>query len=360
MREEILLQWRMLGFKGAARLPGKTAILDDGNDITDGKDTNDGLKDLGLYKLRVRVAEDRVQRISGNQRKTGNFPELKRVSVGSQKDKGNADGEMIQQFGLTQVVNEEVGSCDKQVTKQHDQPGNEIIEFSPKKEECQWLDGSMIAVVRSLELVIGIQARMDVDGGLIILAPLGGRRMLLLERTTGYLDEYMRQNKELFETWFESICPWEMAPKQSGRLEEWRLDPDWWLSTGDRSSTSETESEYSSSQNRDEDLELINTEISGEEADNIDEALSTDVGNLNIQGNHIIEGDGSYEMEYQRGVVMGGDIGSNKFDVIRPLVDRQEGLGADDGLENSGSHEWIMGKEGNEPKGINAKKIHYG
>ncbi|GKV51072.1 hypothetical protein SLEP1_g57750 [Rubroshorea leprosula] len=76
------------------------------------------------------------------------------------------------------------------------------------------------------------------------------------------------------------------------------------------------------------DLELIDTEISGEEADSIDEEASTDVGNLNLHGNHVTE------------------------------VDQQEGRGADDGLENSGSHERIMGMEGNEPKSINAEKSH--
>ncbi|GLU08628.1 hypothetical protein SLE2022_255300 [Rubroshorea leprosula] len=414
---------------------------------------------IGLYKLRVRVAEDRVQRTSGTQRKTiaehgtmnnrlhrfvqpdqsyaqvvaGNFPELKRAAIGSQKDEDNEDGQMIQQSGLRPEVNEEGSSCDKQVTKQQDQPGNEIIEFSPKIEELQWLEGSMIAVVRSLDLVTGIQARMDVDGGLIILAPLGGRRMLLLERTAGYLDEYMRQNKGLFETWFESICPWETAPEQNGRLvwlrisgvplkawcdgcfekiaasigeviiihddtkkksilcdgrvmilcyqsskiaksvmlkveeqlyeinvaeEEWRLDPDWWLSTGDRSNSSVTESEYSSSEYHDEDLELINTEISGEEADSIDEALSTDVGYLNLHGNHVTEGDVSYERGCQRGVVRGGVIGPKKVAVDGPVADQKEGRGADVGLENSGSQERIMGMEGKESKSINAEKSH--
>ncbi|GKV47252.1 hypothetical protein SLEP1_g54168 [Rubroshorea leprosula] len=228
----------------------------------------------------------------------------------------------IQQPGLNQAVNEEVGSCAKQEVMEKDQHGVEIIEFSPKKEECQWLEGSKVAMVRSLALVTDIQERMDVDGRLIILSPLGGRRVLLMERFVGYLDEYMKQNKELFDTWFEFILPWEVAPQLNGRLawirisrvllnawcdgcfekiaasirdvlvihedtkkktilcdgrgmilcsqackisknvllkveeklyeitvteEEWRLDPDWWLSMEDRHSPSNTESEYSSS-----------------------------------------------------------------------------------------------------------------
>ncbi|GKV11854.1 hypothetical protein SLEP1_g23073 [Rubroshorea leprosula] len=147
-----------------------------------------------------------------------NYPELKGFSVGKQQGEANDHEKKIQQLGLNQVVNEEVGSCAKQEFMEKDQHGEEIVEFSLKKEECQWLEGSKVAMVRSLELVTRIQARMDVDGRLITLSPLGGRRVLLLERTTSYLDEYIKQNKELFDTWFESILPWEVAPQQNGRL----------------------------------------------------------------------------------------------------------------------------------------------
>ncbi|GLU16528.1 hypothetical protein SLE2022_329590 [Rubroshorea leprosula] len=34
----------------------------------------------------------------------------------------------------------------------------------------------------------------------------------------GYLGEYMVQNRELFDTWFESILPWALAPTRSSRL----------------------------------------------------------------------------------------------------------------------------------------------
>ncbi|GLT94257.1 hypothetical protein SLE2022_120090 [Rubroshorea leprosula] len=87
----------------------------------------------------------------------------------------------------------------------------EIIDFSPMIEETKWLDGSMVAVVMSMALVTRIQERFDVEGGLLMVSPLGGRGVLLIERVQGYLSEYMVQNRELFDLWFEAIFPWAEA-----------------------------------------------------------------------------------------------------------------------------------------------------
>ncbi|GLU02371.1 hypothetical protein SLE2022_196240 [Rubroshorea leprosula] len=94
----------------------------------------------------------------------------------------------------------------------------EFIEFSPLHEEVQWHEGSMVAVVKSLESITAIQERMDVDGGLINLSPLGGRQFLLIKRVQGYLSDYRQQNMELFDLWFESIQPWAEAPQTNGRM----------------------------------------------------------------------------------------------------------------------------------------------
>ncbi|GLU14925.1 hypothetical protein SLE2022_314650 [Rubroshorea leprosula] len=59
---------------------------------------------------------------------------------------------------------------------------------------------------------------MDVDGGIITLSPLGGRSVLLIKRVKGYFKEYMMDNKELFDLWFDSIQPWIETPFQSCRL----------------------------------------------------------------------------------------------------------------------------------------------
>ncbi|GLU04856.1 hypothetical protein SLE2022_219850 [Rubroshorea leprosula] len=207
----------------------------------------------------------------------------------------------------------------------------EIIELIPTGEELQWLEGGMVAEVRSMASVSEIQEHLDVDGGSISLAPIGGKRLLLTERVKGYLAEYMQLNEELFGLWFESLKPWEKATEEKSRMvwlriagvplkawsercfrmigesigevlmihddtkkksilwdgrvlilcsdsskiskrtklrveeqvyeieiveEEWRSDPDWWLSENDRKSDMETESEYSVAWSQNEDPEL--------------------------------------------------------------------------------------------------------
>ncbi|GKV16218.1 hypothetical protein SLEP1_g26893 [Rubroshorea leprosula] len=90
------------------------------------------------------------------------------------------------------LINLEVESSgDKEGVNNTRHNREEIIEFSPLKEENQWLKGSMIAVVKSMSMISTIQERVDVDGGLINLSPLGGRSLLLTDRLEGYLSEYM-------------------------------------------------------------------------------------------------------------------------------------------------------------------------
>ncbi|GLT98632.1 hypothetical protein SLE2022_161290 [Rubroshorea leprosula] len=250
-----------------------------------------------------------------------------------------------------------------------------IIAFEPTKEETQWLEGGMVVVLNSLMSVTCIQERMDVDGGLLALFPLGGSSVLLLEKVKSYLGEYMVQNRELFDTWFESILPWALAPTRSSRLvwlrifgislnawtdrcfemigrmfrevvrvhedtkskavlserrvlvlcstthsisnvlklkvvgqlheiqvteEGWRSDPDWWLSEGDRRSTTRTSSKYSSSHIDSEDQRFIEDEILGEDEDNIELELLQENGILNskskqIDGESLTGGDGGYD-----------------------------------------------------------------
>ncbi|GKV46742.1 hypothetical protein SLEP1_g53717 [Rubroshorea leprosula] len=186
----------------------------------------------------------------------------------------------------------------------------EIIEYTPTKEELQWLEGGMVAVVRSMALVSEIQEQMDADGGSITLSPIGGRRVLLTERVAGFLSDYMKHNQELFGLWFESIKPWETAPEEKSRMmwdtkkksilwdgrvlilcsdsskiskqvklkveeqvyeieiveEEWHSDPDWWLSENDQRSDLETESDYSNSWCQNEDQEL-DSDVIGDDED---------------------------------------------------------------------------------------------
>ncbi|GKV34368.1 hypothetical protein SLEP1_g42745 [Rubroshorea leprosula] len=222
----------------------------------------------------------------------------------------------------------------------------EIIEFSPLKEENEWLQGSMIVVVKSMSMISTIQERLDVDGGLINISPLGGRTILLTERLAGYLNEYLLQHKELFELWCEKIHSWDEAPQNYGRMvwvrisgvplkawskrcfemiaaslgevvlvhedtksksilcdgrvmilcsernkivktlklkveeklyqigvteEEWRADPDWWLSEDDRREEVETISDVSSSEQGEEDHKFNHSVIRGDDVDDVEE-----------------------------------------------------------------------------------------
>ncbi|GKU92853.1 hypothetical protein SLEP1_g6524 [Rubroshorea leprosula] len=93
-----------------------------------------------------------------------------------------------------------------------------IIDFSLSKDENVWLEGGVVAVVRSMSMISNIQERVDIDGGLINLSPLGGRNVLLTERVEGYLSEYIQHNKESFDLWCEIIYPWALAPLNGSRM----------------------------------------------------------------------------------------------------------------------------------------------
>ncbi|GLT40899.1 hypothetical protein SLA2020_149980 [Shorea laevis] len=58
-------------------------------------------------------------------------------------------------------------------------------------------------MVRSLELVKQIQNKFDVDGLLVTVALLGGRQVILLDNSEGCLEEFIKSNKELMDSWFE-------------------------------------------------------------------------------------------------------------------------------------------------------------
>ncbi|GLU00004.1 hypothetical protein SLE2022_174020 [Rubroshorea leprosula] len=86
-------------------------------------------------------------------------------------------------------------------------PKELVLQFSPREDEVAWLKQSRVALVRSLDLVMKIQNRLDVDGVMVNVALLGGRHVLLMENTEGCLEEFIDKNKELVEFWFEWIQP---------------------------------------------------------------------------------------------------------------------------------------------------------
>ncbi|GKV53691.1 hypothetical protein SLEP1_g60208, partial [Rubroshorea leprosula] len=202
---------------------------------------------FGFYKLRVRIADRPVKQSLGQAKMTrSNANRLvqpgqsyAQAVVGTnqryvkkqdnekgvpEKEKGKVQVEMVPVQSVQLEKNEQVGSSDTlqgqtgTTGSVGDQAQAATIDFSPTEEEIHWLEGGMVAVLKSLRSITSIQDTVDVDGGLISVTPLGGRSVLLTEKVKGHLGEFMEQNKELFNTWFESIRPWAMASSLRSRL----------------------------------------------------------------------------------------------------------------------------------------------
>ncbi|GLU01785.1 hypothetical protein SLE2022_190690 [Rubroshorea leprosula] len=80
-----------------------------------------------------------------------------------------------------------------------------VLNFSPTEEEGAWLKRSWGAMVRSLDMVKQIQNRFNVDGIRVTVALLGGRQVVLLDNSEGFLEEFIKENRELVDYWFEWI-----------------------------------------------------------------------------------------------------------------------------------------------------------
>ncbi|GLT45749.1 hypothetical protein SLA2020_195580 [Shorea laevis] len=80
--------------------------------------------------------------------------------------------------------------------------------------------------------------------------------------------------------------------------EEWRADPDWWLTDDDRRNETESELGYSSSKNGDDkDHDLISFEIRANEEDMIDVERLLEEGDLNSKTGEATDGRGSKSEE---------------------------------------------------------------
>ncbi|GKV50261.1 hypothetical protein SLEP1_g56973 [Rubroshorea leprosula] len=300
---------------------------------------------IGSYKMRVKIAYDRQRKdskprkVQGVFKANGSTSSMYRLVQPGHSYAQAVKGQEKRADNVTKQLQEKVNEAvsDKEGGKIELQEKSvvgkteEIIEYTPTGDELQWLEGGMVAVVRSMALVSEIQEQMDADGGSISVLPMGGRRVLLIEKVAGFLSDYMKNKQELFGLWFESIKPWEMDPEENSRMmwlritgvplnawdercfqmigetigevlmvhedtkkksilwdgrvlilgsesckvskqvklkvgeqvfdieiveEEWRSDPDWWLSENDRRSELETESGYSNSWCQNEDPEL--------------------------------------------------------------------------------------------------------
>ncbi|GKV39565.1 hypothetical protein SLEP1_g47323 [Rubroshorea leprosula] len=380
---------------------------------------------IGYYKMRVKIA-NKIQNQGARNKKASTAAKVKWTKVGmnrlvqpgqsyAQAVVGNSsEGEQVdvrptnakERVGealepvqaLRLVEKEEVGSSVKLVAKEVKMGGVEkqqeevIIEITPTEEELQWLEGSMVASMKSLASIMSIQDRMDVDGGLITISPLGGRSVLLMERVRGFLMEYMQHNKETFDSWFENIQPWRAAAMQQCRLawlrisgailcdgrvlvlcsdaskvsqsimlrvdeklyvidvveEEWRSDPDWWLSEDDRRSSWSTASETNSMQSDDDGHELFANGISGEDDDSIEAESLYKEGffNSNLQEVTAGKDNAGFGLPREVGEVNGHDAGEAN-DEGNGLVGSDAHIGLEEsfGLSKGPTGEEIKDKE---------------
>ncbi|GKU95341.1 hypothetical protein SLEP1_g8712 [Rubroshorea leprosula] len=177
----------------------------------DGKGSIGGLGSLGIG-IRDSHSSSIISQTIGTQRLCGiGFKSVEGSEKADPVDRASiAPGKPL---GLKDARSgEKVGGAMDGETKES------IIDFSPSKEENVWLEWGVVAVVRSMSMISNIQERVDIDGGLINLSPLGGRSVLLTECVEGYLSEYIQHNKESFDLWCEIIYPWALAPLNGGRM----------------------------------------------------------------------------------------------------------------------------------------------
>ncbi|GLU01162.1 hypothetical protein SLE2022_184840 [Rubroshorea leprosula] len=409
---------------------------------------------IDSYKLRVKTTEDRskerakgtgtrgrtqhrvdrlvkpgqsyAQVVKGKEQRTQSLPASVETLGGEDRASTHLKKGTIQT--RQQNEKEEVESCQilkpkRSREKDRDaESQGECMEFTPTQEELKWLEGGMVAILKSLPLINDIQQRIDVDGGLITVSPIGGRRVLLTEKEPGYLIEFMNLNKELFDLWFEDIKPWDKEVQERSRLvwlrisgiplkawtdrcfkmigesmgevvmihgdtkmksilcegrilvicfaehkvvkqislkveeqmyeiqvieEEWRSNPDWWLSDDDRQSESETESEFSSEQNE-EDQDFGNAGICSEDDVSMDEEHLIHGSLLNSNFKSSEEGKASWHAKEGDAVIEDGASGPPKSN--GPLEGKEIGLRSKSGLRGDSRQEEIKRSKERGPK----------
>ncbi|GKU96369.1 hypothetical protein SLEP1_g9610 [Rubroshorea leprosula] len=226
----------------------------------------------GSYKVRVKVADDRrksgievtrtvkeckprsrMDRLvqlgqSYAQAVVGICPEIKELPVHDR-----SVGEEAVQFAQKEAVE----SCVKEATSNRvakniqEQPQDAVIDFTSMKEGFSWLEGSMVAMVRQVSLT---------------------------EREAVSRIVKLKVDDQLYSVGVAE--------------EEWRSDPDFWLTNDDWETETELESDYSSLQNRNEDYDLILAENGGGNEENFnDENLLEKEGVLNFKSNSAMETD---------------------------------------------------------------------
>ncbi|GKV50169.1 hypothetical protein SLEP1_g56882 [Rubroshorea leprosula] len=282
---------------------------------------------IGSYKMKVKIAEDRQRKPAQSRKLQGAVKEYGSTSkMNRLVQPGQSYAQVVKGKGKkvekAQIQPQDKDEDKDEVNKRAEE--NMVVEYTPTGEELQWLEGGMVAVVRSLGLISEIQEHIGIDGGSISLTPIGGRRVLLTERAVGYLSEYKKINEELFDLWFESIKSWETTPEETSRMvwlrilvvplkawesrriakriklkvgdqlyeieiaeEEWRSDPDWWLTENDQNNVQIMESDdFSVAWSQNEDSEMgVDVICDGDDVRSDSEHLMKD---LDLNSNSVI------------------------------------------------------------------------
>ncbi|GKU98995.1 hypothetical protein SLEP1_g11917 [Rubroshorea leprosula] len=205
-----------------------------------------------------------------------------------------------------------------------------VLNFIPKDDEVVWLKQSMVAKVRSLDMVKKIQNSLDVEGLMVNVALLGGRQVILVDNSEGGLEEFLNQTRELVELWFEWIKPCSLSTVSSlSRL-------DWWLVGERRNPTTQPSLEYFSSEDEEGDdgysdlnLNLNGNGFLGEDGRELaEDHVVTDL-DLNIELSRQVE---------SKGEEAAGFVGLNGLEEFGPDKGNQVGPGVVDnviGLEEA-------------------------
>ncbi|GLT50398.1 hypothetical protein SLA2020_238850 [Shorea laevis] len=170
----------------------------------------------------VQPGQSYAQVVKGKAQRSQRLPDHVRTLEG--EDRGTIQLEKVPIQARQQNKKEEVASCDildakkGMVENRILEPQEEIMEFAPEQGENQWLEGGMVAIVKSLTVIKDVQQKIDVDGGLITISPLAGRRVLLMEKELGFMLEFINLNKELFALWFEDIQSWDKQVQERSRM----------------------------------------------------------------------------------------------------------------------------------------------
>ncbi|GKV41324.1 hypothetical protein SLEP1_g48872 [Rubroshorea leprosula] len=161
---------------------------------------------IDSYHLKVKLAENM---------KRGREGTLLGQQKSLEKQWIRRDSKVTPGKTYAQVVAGNMGALEEGKSSTNGVKNEAVLNFIPKDEEVAWLKRSMVAEVRSLDMVKRIQNSLDVEGIKVNVAMLGGRQVILVDNSEGGLEEFLNRNRELVELWFEWIKPCSLSTVSS-------------------------------------------------------------------------------------------------------------------------------------------------